>query len=169
MIPENLIRIGVLTRPHGIDGTMILRISDNFVGELTEGEFLFLSIDRTMIPFFIEDLRLAGDTAYICFSEIVSGEQTEFLRGRDAYISSGSDDITGNYESFTGFIIKDETSGREGEISAFYDNGDNPLFLMVSEGNEYLVPANPALIHTMNKKRRLLIMKLPQGIFDLGD
>lgn len=169
MIPEKLIRIGILSRPHGIDGTMLLRLSGNFEDELLEREFLFVSIDSTMIPFSIEDLRIIGDSAFVRFSEIDLQEKTYILRGKEAFIPRKSNTKSVELQSFKGFAAKDETSGKEGQISGFFDTGNNPLFALESENHEYLIPANPDFFVSVDKKQRILTLRLPDGIFELDD
>lgn len=170
MLPGNLKRIGYLAKPHGIDGTMILRIEGEFEEELTEREFLFVSIDKTNIPFLVEEVRVAGDMAYVRFADYSSEDKIQFLKSREVRISSDYEPGKLPDPGFLeGFNFTDITSGKEGRILSFEENENNPLFHVISENQEYLIPVNEDFIVFIDNNNNLINLVLPEGLFDLED
>lgn len=168
MLPENLKYAGYITKPHGIDGTMVLKIEGEAEEDLLKREYLFLSIDETMIPFFIDEARISGDTAFIKFLDYNTGEDIKKLKGRKAFIETESMEEESDLKMLAGYGFKDTTSGREGVIIDYEEYNENLVFVVKSSGMEYLIPVNENLISSIDTSKKLIIMILPEGIFDMN-
>ncbi len=169
MFPENFNRIGLLSKTHGIHGTMVLRVDGNFKDDLSKGEFLFVSIDATMIPFFIEDIRVVGDDAFIKFADVDSERDATVIKGRSVFIPGKKEERFIDFNSYIGFQVRDENSGRGGLITSYHDQDENPLLVLNSDEKEFLIPVHHEFILSVDEKEKIIIMCLPEGIFDLND
>ena len=169
MIPEKLKKIGFLIKPHGIDGTMTMRLFGDAETKIEKRESLFVSIDRTNVPFFIEHIRFTGDIAYVKFAEVNSESETFMIKGKYVFIPSDTDDSGVDLEFLAGFLFVDETSGKKGEITGFSDNPVNPLIQVTSGETEYMIPFNDDLIVWIDLQKKMIRMKLPFGIFDMDN
>lgn len=168
MFPENFKKVGFLSKSHGVQGTMVLRMERNFEDDLTEREFLFVSVDGTMIPFFLEKFKMAGEDAFVKFREIDSEKDALVIKGKNVFIPAEEEDSI-DLHSLTGFIFLDETSGVSGIIVDYHEQGENPLFLVEIMGKEFLVPVQQEFIISLDVEDKQIIMRLPEGIFDLED
>jgi 16S rRNA processing protein RimM len=167
MLPENLKYIGFLTKPHGIDGTIVMKIEEDAENDLLKREFLFLSIDNTMIPFFIEDARISGDTAFIKFLDYNSEKDSGQLKGNKVFIESETLGEESQLRMLVGYSFKDNTSGKEGVLTDYEEYNENLVFVVKSNEQEYLLPVNADLILYIDNKKKHILMALPEGIFDL--
>jgi len=168
MLPDNLRIIGFLAKSHGIDGTMVLRIYGDTEKIPVEKEFLFVSIDKTKIPFFIENIRISGDIAFIKFEGIDSEEKTSLLREKEVYaaLESGHDEFDPGI--LIGYTLLDKSSGISSTITDFTEKSKNPLFTVIYRGKEYLVPVNNDLLIEVDTENKTVVMNLPDGIFHIG-
>lgn len=170
MFPEHFKRIGLLSKTHGIHGTLVLRMGRYFNEDIDEREFLFVSVDDTMIPFSIEDIRMKGDDAFVKFAEISSEKEAILIKGRPVFIPSKEiDDHVNDPELLTGFILTDETSGNRAVITDYHDQPDNPLFSAEIGDREYLIPVHQEFIISVDFKEKSIHMRLPEGIFELEE
>ncbi len=168
MFPENFKKAGFLSKSHGINGTMVLRMERNFEDDLREREFLFVSIDGTMIPFFLEEYKMAGEDAFVKFREINTEKETLVIKGKQVFVS-GQDQGVFDLQTITGFFFKDETSGKSGIIVEYHEQEENPLFSVKIHEKEYFVPVHQEFITLLDVENEQIIMQLPEGIFDLDD
>lgn len=168
MFPENFKKVGFLSKTHGVNGTMVLRMERNFENDLIEREFLFVSVDRTMIPFFLEEYKPVGEDAYVKFKEINSENEALVIKTKSVYIPSEEEDSL-DLHSFSGFRFMDETSGASGIIVDLHEQEENPLFSVRIKENEFLVPVNRDFIISFDIENEQIVFRLPDGIFDLED
>ncbi len=171
MLRDNCSKIGLITKPHGIDGNVIVRLDGAFADDIEPGEPLFVEIDGTLVPFFVEEIRPMGDTAYLTFEFIRSAADADILRNRKLYadneflsrISPGMSPTS----TLTGYLIKDENTGFTATVQDFIENPLNPLFLAVSAGKEFYIPAQEDLIRRIDRKKKILYMDLPEGFGEI--
>ena len=172
MIRDHCSKIGYIAKPHGIDGNVIVRFDGEYADEIETGDHLFVDTDGTLIPFFIEEIRPLGDSAYIKFVFVDNERDARKLRGLHIYIADADfpepepDDIpSGSF--FTDFTLVDENSGFSGTIEAFEDNPMNPLFRVNDGHHDVYIPAQKDFIIAIDRKKKVIRMKLPEGLTDL--
>ena len=65
---EDVYRIGKLGKPHGVQGEISFLFTDD-VFDRVEADYLLLSIDGILVPFFIEEYRFkSAENALVKFS-----------------------------------------------------------------------------------------------------
>lgn len=174
MIKENCSKIGFVAKPHGIEGQVILRLNGAFAEVIEPEGPLFVNIDGILVPFFIEEIRPAGEMAYVKLEFVDNKIQASRLIGREAYlpadaISLPDNFIPNNAALYVGFLLEDRQSGFQGEIVEYIENKANQLFRVISGNKEYLIPAQAALIKKVKKRSKKLMVDLPEGFFDQWD
>ncbi|MEE0362596.1 MAG: 16S rRNA processing protein RimM, partial [Prevotella sp.] len=64
---EDVYRIGRIGRPHGVKGEVTFRFDDD-VFDRVDSDYLVLSVDGILVPFFIEEYRFkSGEVALVKF------------------------------------------------------------------------------------------------------
>jgi len=165
MLPQNLKIAGYLSKPHGIDGTMVLRLKNPDERFTSEKEFLFVSFDMAKVPFFLEEIQIMDTFAFIRFEGINSSEDAEFLRGKSVFYAPAekSAEIPG---SLVGYKLVNEKGEHVARVISLHEDEMNPLMEVEREGKEYLVPLHEDFILSINQEDRILMMNLPDGLFD---
>lgn len=165
---EEVYRIGLLAKPHGIKGEIVFHFTDDIFDRTDECDYLVCLMDGIMVPFFIEEYRFKSDTtALIKFEGVNTAEQARRFTNIEVYyptrFAEESNELSWSY--FVGFHIIDDRLGDLGKIEAVDDSTINTLFIVQHpDGREILIPAQEVFITDMDHKLRTITMNLPEGI-----
>jgi 16S rRNA processing protein RimM len=163
-------RIGLVQKPIGIKGEVKIEVEDDFLDDLVESDHLFLRINGSFVPWFIEELR---ETSYLILKleEVDTPEKAArftlheiFLRTDD--ISSESFAQKQEQASLIGYTIvqNNEVIGVVDDVMEF------PQQMMASvlvAEKQVLVPLNASFIEKIDDQQKLLFMSLPEGLLEL--
>ena len=154
--PEEVYCIGRLGKPHGVHGEVSFHFDDD-VFDRVDADYLVLSLDGILVPFYMEEYRFRSDeTALVKFCGIDTQERARELTGTDVYFS---------LSMFVGFALVDAATGRQvGTIAAVDDATANLLFEL-EDGR--LIPANDELITDIDQDRQTVTMQIPEGLLEL--
>lgn len=170
---EEVYKIGVLTKPHGVGGELNLSFTDD-VFDRVDAEYLVCRVDGILVPFFMEEYRFRNDTtALVKFEDIDTEAQARRLAGVEVCFPKALTDETREEEYtwryFTGFTVVDAVHGTVGTVEAVDESTANVLFEVATpSGESILVPAGEGLIDDIDHKNRKIYMTLPDGILTLG-
>jgi len=172
MIHNNCSLTGIILKPHGREGNLIIRLFTVDADNIEPGSFLFIDTDGTLIPYCLSEITPKKDSAVIKLEFINSLDEAQKFTGRDFYlhndllkrISTFQPDIR---EDYIGFSFFDQASGITGIVEKFTEDEFNPLFLIKTGGNRFLVPAQPGLIISIDNNRKEIIADLPEGLTEL--
>lgn len=165
---EDVYRIGKLGKKHGVRGEISFLFDDD-VFDRVDADYLILSIDDILVPFFIEEYRFKTDSnALMKFEGIDTQERARELTGCEVYFPhelADSDEDTISWAAIVGFDITDADSNRTiGRIAAVDDSTINILFEL-EDGR--LIPASEDLITAIDQQARTITMRLPDGLLNL--
>jgi 16S rRNA processing protein RimM len=165
---EDVYRIGKLGKTHGVRGEISFLFDDD-VFDRVDADYLILSIDDILVPFFIEEYRFKTDSnALMKFEGIDTQERARELTGCEVYFPhelADSDDDDISWAAIVGFDITDADSSRTiGRIAAVDDSTINILFEL-EDGR--LIPASEDLITDIDQQARTITMRLPDGLLNL--
>lgn len=170
---ENLKRLGIFIKTHGIDGQLILKLSYFREDELNEGEPVFIVIDGIPVPFFISDFRfISNDTAIVKLDEVINSDQASEFINCNVLMESESrqnteNESSGISEGIEGYVIVDEKRGESGILTAIIGVMENPVMQIDLDGKEVLVPYNENIIKEINHKSKTILISAPEGLIDL--
>lgn len=168
--PQEVIKIGKVTKTHGVSGELSCTFINSIFGE-DDAPYLIADIDGIYVPFFIEEYRFKSDvTALIKFEDIDDTDSAKLLLGRELYFPmkyiTESDPL--NYgEGILGYKIY--SAGKlVGTIEGVDDSTVNILFSVITEsGEEVLIPAVDDLVESIDDEKREIQMNLPEGLLDI--
>lgn len=169
---EEVYKIGVFTKTHGISGELSFTFTDD-VFDRVDAEFLVCKMDGIMVPFFMEEYRFKSDaTALVKLEDIDSESSARRMVGVEVYFpldlvgEETPEEYTWNY--FTGFQVEDEEIGILGTIEYVNDETANVLFeVRRPDGNDLLIPAHEEFIVSVDHKGRHIVVSLPEGLLSL--
>lgn len=164
------ILLGRILKVHGFDGTVAVKLNESFINNIPEMESVFLEIDGKPVPFFISSSESQGaDLLRLKFTGYDSSRIMTGFIGCRVLLTSG--ETTGNIlpKTLSGFIILLPDLTRLGTIKDVLDNHGQLLLIVVTEkGRELLIPFHKDFIVSVNKKRKILKMDLPEGLTDIN-
>ena len=168
-------KIGKIGKPHGVKGEVGLRFSDD-VFDRVDAEYLILDIDGILVPFFMEEYRFRSDeNALVKFCDIDSRERAAEITGCDVFFPrslADEDDGEMTWSQIVGYTLINTTGddGKEdmGEaVGEIVDADDSTENVLLTLDNGQLIPAAYDLIVNIDHTRRLLIMRLPEGLLQI--
>jgi len=169
MIKESeVFRIGRLGKAHGVKGEVSLQFDDD-IFDRVDADYLVLSVDGILVPFFIEEYRFRSDSvALVKFEDVDTQQRASELTGSDVYFPRHLADDEDNQPTLAmlvGFTIADAATGAAiGTIAAIDDQTANLLFEL-ADGR--LIPASDDLITHIDTQQRVITMNIPDGLLDL--
>ncbi|MDB5226486.1 MAG: Ribosome maturation factor rimM [Bacteroidota bacterium] len=167
-----LIKIGKALKTHGYKGHLRIFIDEFYMDDFEEMKAIF--IDN--LPYFIISKDINSDSqAIISLEEIDSKEKAQLLQGRDIF--ANEDDLSDileddPYSDIVGFSMEDKTSGNIGFIESIVEMPKQYLAKVLQEvkegkSKEILIPLNEAYIIKTDKKKKIILVDLPEGFLDI--
>jgi 16S rRNA processing protein RimM len=163
--------IGQISKTHGVNGEMSFSFTTD-VFDREEVPYFIFEVDGIFVPFFVEDYRFKGNTTGLLKLDGVSSEeQARDFYGLTIYLPKTFlekvkvDEIEMDY--FEGFTLIDIEKGLIGTIYEVDQTTDNCLFVIQKPDDELLIPAGEEYIKKVDHKKKIIYMKLPEGLLDL--
>ncbi len=165
---EEVYKIGVFNKPHGIKGELQFTFTDD-IFDRVDCDYLICLLDGILVPFFIEEYRFRSDTTALMKLEGVdSDRQARMFTNVEVFFPKKYLDEDDNevltWQYFIGFRALDKQHGDLGEITAVDDSTMNILFCIEKDGEELLLPAHEEFIRNIDKKKREILVQIPEGL-----
>lgn len=169
---EDVYKIGVLGKPHGVKGEIQFRFTDD-VFDQWDSDYLILDMEGILVPFFMEEYRFRSDeVALMKFCDIDSEQRAREFTGIEVYFpraiaEENKEDLS--WAQIIGFTLLDsKTQKVVGEIMSVDETTINLLFdVKTQNGEEILIPANEELITNVDAEQRNIEVDIPNGLLEL--
>ena len=171
--PEEVYKIGMFNKPHGISGELQFTFTDD-IFDRVEADYVVCPMDGILVPFFIESYRFRSDTTALMKLEGVdTQEQARRFTNTPVYfpVKHAEEAEPGelSWDFFTGFRVEDTTHGHLGEVTDVDTSTVNTLFIVERDGEELLIPAQEDFIQDIDTRHRVITLQLPEGLIDLDE
>lgn len=172
MRKEDCFYLGKIAKKFSFKGEVLIYL-DTDEPELYENmESVFVAYNNTLVPFFIENSALhKNDFLRVKFEDVSNETQADEIIGREIYLPlSFLPKLEGNkfyYHEVIGFMIEDTNTGNIGEIVAVNDSSAQPLFEVINNGQELLIPMIDPFLVKVDRENKKIVMDLPQGLLDI--
>jgi len=171
MLRDEIIPAGKLGKPVGRDGAIKLEVEHGFEKLLKKLKFLFVSIEGNFVPFRIKGYHSSQVDA-VTFFDINSPEAVNFLTNKlfgihRSELPSGYHSPSKTNKDTVGYTVI-ESNHTIGVITAIIKNpGQTLIEVSTTDSKKILIPYVDAFISDINKDRKEITMKLPEGLLDL--
>lgn len=161
--------IGYISKTHGLKGHVILRLNELINIDEEAIKSIFLDINGSQVPYFLEECR-PNNTGYIIKLETIDSVDTsKKLIGKKAFALT--DFILENDESlkeFIGYAIIDVKSGNIGNIADVDEKTDNAIIKVIHpSGVEIILPFNDDLIIEIDDDLKTIEFNAPEGLIEM--
>jgi 16S rRNA processing protein RimM len=164
-----MIAVGRIGRLFGTDGGVMVTLYTAFPDDFSNEEPLFVVIDELAVPLFCASFERRGQAgAVIHFDDIDTEYRAEnYLVGREIFIEEDDEESDDEFymEDLIGFKVS--VGKLRGELTDYYDSEANPLFEVVINGKEHLIPAQEEFIAQIDFDKRTIKFVLPDGLLEL--
>lgn len=170
---EDYIEIGYTQKPHGVKGEIKIFIEDEFLDEMEHLEILFLNVHGNVLPYFIEEVRGAGNYI-IKFEDVNDKEAANKIKAspilmKKADLKYWEEEIESElfYNHCSGYTVIDINDGELGTLNEIIEYPQQELGVIIIDGNEILLPLNEHTVQRIDENNKQLIVEMPAGILDI--
>ena len=171
MTPDACYKIGYIMKPHGLKGGVTISLDPEAPDDFDTIDTVFVEIRERLQPFFIEDISLKGNKAFLKLEEVNSAEEAANISKSVIYLPKTSRPRSGRGEFYDdeviGFEVTDASAGTLGPVTEVVAAGPNKLLAVDYQGRELLIPLNGPFIDSVNKGKRKISVSLPEGFLEI--
>jgi len=162
--------LGLITKTHGYYGKVVAFIDADNPAAYENVAMVFLNIHGAPVPFFIEERSLKNNKLIVKFQDVTTEEEAVELVKKEIYLPlSALPELSGNrfyYHEVKGYMVTDEAFGAVGAIKEILDYPAQAVMQVFHEGKEVLIPINNAVILSLDRKNKNILIKAPEGLLD---
>lgn len=172
MQKQDCFYLGIIAKLHGFKGEVSLFLDVSNPSDYATLDAVFIEIDGSLIPFFVQNLKMKtkGFVA-VKFEGIDSEKEAQRLLKKPVYLPEvflQELDQTSFYDhEIIGYTVIDEVHGNVGVVENVIDMAANPLLQLRKDGVEVLIPIFEGLVQKVQRKKKELYVKAPEGLIDL--
>ena len=172
MRKEECFYVGKIAKKFSFKGEVLVYL-DTDEPELYENlESVFVECGKHLVPFFIENSSLhKNDFLRVHFEDINTEDDADALIGSEIYLPLNMlPKLSGNkfyFHEVIGFEIEDKRLGFVGEIQSINDTTAQPLFEVLKDGAEILIPMIDHFLVKVDRENKKIIMDLPEGLIEM--
>ncbi|RVT79596.1 16S rRNA processing protein RimM [Flavobacterium sufflavum] len=172
MRKEDCFYLGKIAKKFSFKGEVLIYL-DTDEPELYENlESVFVEYNKHLVPFFIESSSLhKNDFLRVHFEDINTETEADNLIGSDIYLPLKMlPKLSGNkfyFHEVIGFEVEDKRLGFVGEIQSVNDTTAQPLFEVLKDGAEILIPMIDHFLIKVDRENKKIIMDLPEGLIEM--
>lgn len=164
--------LGHFSKTNGYKGALNLFLDVDDPYAYQDMEMLFVEINNHLVPFFIESLVLKKKKqALIKLEDVNSESESKALVKKEVFLPIAIlpelDDQRFYFHEVIGFQVEDQEHGTIGKIQEIFDLPNNPLLQVMHHNQEILIPINDDTIEKIDRKKKKLLVKMPEGLMDL--
>jgi len=172
MKKEDCFYLGKIVKKYSFKGEVLLKLDTDQPELYEQLDALFLDLNNSLIPYFIEKAQLhKSDLLRIKFEDVSTEGAAEELLKKEVYLPIDLlPKLEGNrfyYHEVIGFEVIDENFGPVGVISGINDTTAQALFEIDREGTEVLIPLNDDIIRSVDRNKKTVTVHTPPGLIDL--
>jgi 16S rRNA processing protein RimM len=164
--------VGVLRRPHGIRGDLLLAVMTDFPERLKPGTYIYVGDKKQ--PLKITRRRPHNDGILLGFEGIATAEATAKYRAQTVYVKADDRPALpeGEYyhHQIIGLNVVDESGTDLGVVTEIIETGANDVYVISgAEGREILLPALKEVLLDVNLDTKTMRVHLLPGLVDGGE
>ena len=162
--------LGRITKPWGVKGQLVLFLDVDSPDDYLDLDSAFVEIKGQLVPHFFHIDNINGNKAVATFEDLTP-EQAGALVGHELYLPLDLlPKLDGNrfyFHEVAGFRVVDSQHGDIGTIEQVIEYPAQPLFQVMKNGTEILIPVIDEVIDTVDRQNKTIHITAPNGLIDL--
>ncbi|MDR0415533.1 MAG: hypothetical protein LBH84_09010 [Prevotellaceae bacterium] len=167
----SLIPVGKLQKTFGAHGELLFApYTDS--PELPQKKPVFVCIDGLDVPLYLKRISPKNGKFVVVFDDMERESLAQELAGKEILVEKtekrklAASPAEG--ETLLGYTFEDAAFGVVGKLAQRLDYPGNPVLLLATEqGREVLIPDNPRFVTSVDKKKKIVSVNLPEGLVEL--
>ncbi len=170
MRKEDCFNLGKITKPFGLKGEVVIFLDVDEPNNYASLDSVFVEVKNQLVPFFIQNIRINGNKATVKFEDMTQ-EQAAAIAGCNLYLPLDNlPKLTGKkfyFHEIIGFHVIDDEHGDIGTVASVIEYPAQPLFQIINNGTEILLPVLDQLINNVDREKQTISVHAPEGLIDL--
>ncbi|MFI5134288.1 MAG: ribosome maturation factor RimM [Chitinophagales bacterium] len=168
---SSLIKIGKLNKAFGLKGHIRFFIDPHFASRLKNPKNIFVISQDKPLPFFIDEIDLTeSGHGMIHFEDVKDKTAADKMAGKEIYVEEKQLKKPKPFQFFSdyiGFSLSDEKYGALGNLDDVLQLSQHELGKFFFNGKEVLFPWNEEVIVKIDRKKKEILLKLPEGLMEV--
>lgn len=164
---QGLVKVGKLTRPHGIKGAVLLNLGGDGRPDTRKTKLFFVEISGVQTPFFVIEIKLLGKNLVLQFDSLKTVEQAQKICGSDVWVEQKNLLKEKKQKDLLGYHLVDAVKGDLGAIREVVEMPGQRMFALEVNSREVLLPFNEELIERTDNKAKIVYYRAPEGLIDI--
>lgn len=164
---KTLKEIGVVVKPHGLKGHVVLKLDPAVIAFAPSFESVFVKLHGSDVPFMVEEFAsLNQGKVKVKLLGVNTVDQAEQLRGLTVL---QVEEMLGTEQQveLVGFALISETGKNLGKVAEVIDQQMQVLLRIERSAGEFYIPLVDELIIQVDEASERLVMKIPEGLMDI--
>jgi len=166
-----LIKIGRLNKTFGLKGHIRFFIAPEFLARIKKLETVFILSQNKPLPFFIDEIDLTeSGHGMVHFEDVKDKTAADKMVGKEFFVDEKTLKKAKPFQSagdFIGFSLIDEKRGLLGKLDDVLQLPQHDLGKFFINGKEVLFPWNEEVISKIDKKKKEILLTLPEGLIEV--
>lgn len=172
MNKDDFYYLGKIAKPFGSKGQVVAFLDVDEPLHYSKLESVYLDLDGEWVPFLVESVEIqAGKKALLHFEDVKTAEDAAAYTGREMYLLLTSlPPLRGKkfyYHEIKGFSVIDAIHGTIGTLVKVLDLPRQSLLQIKSGDKEILIPIVDEVIMKVDRKKKELHIRAPEGLIDI--
>jgi len=173
MSDEGYTIVGSFTSLHGYKGHINIVLNINITKDFKFTEPVFVEFNQTWVPFFVETFKFKNNKHFVIkIKDIDTDIEVLKFKGKKIYFSNTfynkNFKNTGEFIYLFGFKVCDKVFGLIGNIADVVEYPGQYIFKITGlQNEEILLPVNNDFIESIEKKKKTINIKAPEGLLDI--
>lgn len=166
------ILLGKITKVHGHEGAVNVRLERNISDSIPEMESVFIETDGRPVPFFIDNAEQPDPSSLrLRFEGYYSADKVREFIGCKIYMTESAPQLklVADPTSLVNYKVCGENNTTLGVIKEIIENPTQLLLNILSpSGRYFLLPLHEDLIREIDTENQIIYMVIPEGITDIN-
>jgi len=171
MSKDDYYKVGFIVKSHGLKGEVTVSLDADSPVDWENLKSIFIEKKSQLIPYFVEEISIRNDKAFVKLEDVNTPEQAALLKGGSLYLPKESRPKLGRGEFYSeeviGFEVMEEVLGSLGKIQDVEQAGPNRFLIVTYNQKEVMIPAIKPFIKNINKSKKKISISLPEGFLDI--
>ncbi len=168
---DQYFRLGKVIKTHGYKGEVVLLLETDNPDAYAGMDMIFINMDASLVPWFIEDIRINDKMALVKLEDVSDPEQARTFMKKEVYLPLDQLDPLGGTEFYfheiVGYQVRDKVHGEIGRVEEILERPEQELIRILKGEKEILVPLTDEMILDVDRKNKILLLDTPSGLIDL--
>ena len=172
MTTKDCFYLGKIVKKYSFKGELLAKLDTDEPNIYENLDTIFIDVNGTLIPFFIEKSQLhKSDLLRLKFEDVSCEADADALLKSDLYLPLDLlPKLQGNkfyFHEVINFQLIDENFGPVGNVKGVNDTTAQALFEVDRDGIVILIPVNDDFIIKLDKINKTIIVNTPPGLIEL--